>query len=235
MHGYGPDTSPCRAALAHVDRAIGDILQTYESAGLSSQLAIVVVSDHGFLKVTQAVSAQNLSTAMRVGGLPFTAKANGHSLFVYATGDSQPAALAKLAAALRKDPNVEQVITQRDYAKHGLATPDKDERFPDLIAVARPEILLCNGAEITKSGLIPMCGMHGYLPSEPDLHGIFIAAGPSVAKGKNVHDFRIIDVAPTLAKWANLPLNAPLDGKVRQDIFGEDAAGSFLKGCFWWG
>lgn len=220
-HGYGPGTPPQKWALELVDRLIADMLAAYEKAGLGQRVAVVLVSDHGFLPVTRGVSVPRLAAGLKVPGPVrngLRIMANGHALFVYATTAASTAGLPAVAEALRKHADFERIVTEDGFAALGLARPKDDPNFPDLIALARPEVLLWNGREASRAGVLPMYGMHGYLPNHPALQGIFIAAGPGAARGKALLGLRAIDVAPTLARWLGLAMPAAADGQARTDV-----------------
>ena len=54
-------------------------------------------------------------------------------------------------------------------------------------------------------------GNHGYDPAERDMHGIFIAAGPSFKKGITTPPLDNVDVYPLLTRLLGIP-PAPNDG-----------------------
>jgi len=54
------------------------------------------------------------------------------------------------------------------------------------------------------------------------LDGIFIASGPSVRRGDQLSDLRIIDVAPTLLYLLRESLPNDMDGRVRTEIFEDE-------------
>ncbi len=57
-------------------------------------------------------------------------------------------------------------------------------------------------------------GNHGYWPERRDMHAIFYAAGPGLARGTVVPPIRHIDVAPTLAHLAGFPAPPQATGRV---------------------
>ncbi len=220
-HSYGPGSPPARWALDLVDRLLADVLKAYDQAGLTQRLAIVVVSDHGFLPVSRVVAVPKLAASLPVPGAAkngLRIMANGHALFVYATDPASQAALPALAKALAKHADFERVIRPPDYAEVGMADPKDDPNFPDLVALARPEVLLWNGKEPARDAPLPMYGMHGHLPSDKNLLGVFLATGPGAAVRKSVNGLRAIDVTPTLMRWLGLALPGMMDGRSREDV-----------------
>ena len=57
-------------------------------------------------------------------------------------------------------------------------------------------------------------GAHGYDPAERDMHGIFVAAGPSFRRGLATPPLDNVDVYPLLARLLGIPA-APNDGDPR--------------------
>jgi hypothetical protein len=50
------------------------------------------------------------------------------------------------------------------------------------------------------SGAARNGGLHGYLPSHPEMRASFVIAGPGIRRGANVGDIDMRSIAPTLAK-----------------------------------
>jgi hypothetical protein len=48
-------------------------------------------------------------------------------------------------------------------------------------------------------------GAHGYDPERPDMHASLLATGPGIVPGM-MDRARLIDVAPTIARWLGLKL-----------------------------
>src|SRR5882724_483287 len=51
-HDFGPNSPEVAAAAAHLDEALGDLLEVVHRLGLDSRTSIVVVSDHGMTPVS---------------------------------------------------------------------------------------------------------------------------------------------------------------------------------------
>jgi hypothetical protein len=56
-------------------------------------------------------------------------------------------------------------------------------------------------------------GNHDYSPDHPELRASFFIAGPGIQKGLNLGEIDMRSVAPTLARYLNVPLpSADLPG-----------------------
>jgi predicted AlkP superfamily pyrophosphatase or phosphodiesterase len=91
-HSFGPKTPQAADALAKVDGHIGKLIQAVRSAGMASSTDIFIVSDHGFLPVSQDIRPNvllvkaGLLTADRDGHLTggrIATLASGGSFFIY--------------------------------------------------------------------------------------------------------------------------------------------------------
>lgn len=241
-HSWGPAAVEPRWGLELVDRYLGDVLAAYQRAGLRDKLVVCVVSDHGFLELTEAFSPWE---ALQAAPLKPAERAllrfaiNGQAVFVSTRGPplfqapalaplpkgrkAKPpklspveAALAKLKAYLRSQPQVEGIVEQDQYADLGLGSLADDPNLPEFIAMLRPDVQSVQGTRPAPRGKI-LVGGHGYLPTHPPLLGAFVLAGPGARRG-STKDMRAIDVAPTLGRLFGWKWPGPTDGVVRQDL-----------------
>ncbi len=239
-HSYGPEVIEPRWGLELVDRYVGDVLAAYQQAGLADDLAICLVSDHGFLPLDQAFGplSELAHTKMKPKERNLLRFAiNGQAVFVYGKGRSSPLdnppaadpkgqkakarpvdqALAKARTWLGGEGAVERIIEPGEYDELGLGPADLDTNLPDFIALLKPNVQGWFGSKPAPKGRISSGG-HGYLPSHSDLRGVFVLTGPGVVARKTSSDFRALDVAPTLARLLGLQMPAGIDGKVASDV-----------------
>ncbi len=241
-HSWGPGAVEPRWGLELVDRYLGDVLAAYQRAGLRDKLVVCVVSDHGFLELTEAFSPWD---ALQAAPLKPAEKSlirfaiNGQAVFVSTRGapivqtppPSPPpkgkkakppkltpaeSALTKLKAYLREQPQVEGIVEQDQFADLGLGSLADDPNLPEFIAVLRPDVQAVQGTRPAPRGKV-LVGGHGYHPSHPPLLGAFILAGPG-ARRLQVKDMRAIDVAPTLGRLFGWTWPGQVDGTPRQDL-----------------
>ena len=243
-HSWGPAAIEPRWGLELVDRYVGDVLAAYQRAGLRDKLSVCIVSDHGFLELTEAFSpwealqAAPLKPAER-GLIRFAI--NGQAIFVSTRGppvlqqpphQDKPAkakpvkgkapklspaesALLKLRTHLLKQPQVEGIIEQDQYAELGLGALQADPNLPEFIAILRPDVLSIQGSRPAPKGKLT-AGGHGYLATHAPLLGAFVLSGPGARKAA-VQGMRAIDVAPTLACLAGWKWPQPTDGAVKSE------------------
>jgi hypothetical protein len=92
--------------------------------------------------------------------------------------------------------------------------------MPNLVASAKDRYSFSGAqeGEITApvaAGATP--GAHGYLNTDPEMNGIFVASGAGIKPGSKLGQIRTIDIAPTLAHILGLKLKAA-QGRVLQEI-----------------
>ncbi len=218
-HEHSPFSADANASLEIIDSQIGQI----EKAALAvdARTRIVIVSDHGFLRVDHRT---NLNVLLAQAGLielgPQKAGTRGPSVVswqaeAWAAGGSNaimlqrpndPALVAQVRAVLEKaksDPNngIEAILEHDEIVKRGgfpnaTFLVDYKDGYDPGGAFAGPVVEAA-----------PSTGMHGYLPSRPAMRSAFLIKGQGIAQG---HDLGVIDmrqIAPTLAGLlkVNLP------------------------------
>ncbi|MBT4638541.1 MAG: hypothetical protein HOC09_06925 [Deltaproteobacteria bacterium] len=61
-------------------------------------------------------------------------------------------------------------------------------------------------------------GVHVALPWEPEMHATLIMSGPGVPKIERKHPANIIDIAPTVARFIDIPCPADAEGNSLEDV-----------------
>lgn len=216
-HTAGPASWGSFSALAYADRLIGDLVESVEKAGLKDRTTFIITTDHGFKKVQNFilpnVVLKNAQHATALGNKIIKCEAaaivQGGMAFVYITDPTRKEALIpQLKALFEQTEGVAQVVEGKDAHSLGMPTPSENNGTGDLILFAKGGYAFNNNA----AGDLPVLpsgnygGTHGYLSSDPDLDGIFIASGASIKKGLTIPKMRNLDVAPTIAKLLNLKL-----------------------------
>ncbi|HYD85772.1 MAG TPA: alkaline phosphatase family protein [Opitutus sp.] len=233
-HHYGPGTEASYVALAFADRLVGELVDTVERTGLRDRTTFIVMTDHGFKKVTHSIHA---NVALRNAGLARSVGPNlvdcdaavmslGGTAMVYITDPARKAELLpKLKALLAATEGIAQVIDGSDGPTLGLPTPQENARMGDLFLVAADGYLFENSAA-APDVVMPVgnyAATHGYLASDPETDGIFIASGAHIKAGVTLPRVSNLDIAPTLARLLGLSLPGA-EGRVLEKILDEDAA-----------
>lgn len=227
-HRYGPGTLAGTSALALADRLVGEMLRSIDASGLREKTTVMIVSDHGFKKVSQYVypnvilrKAGYLKTAgARVVSCDAYAGTQGGMAFVYVTDPSRrEELLPTLMELFQESEGVDRVIDGRQGPSLDMPLPSENEAMGDIILFAKPGFAMSGGAagEHSVGPSTDYGGTHGFLSSDPELDAIFIAAGAGIKRGIEVDRVSNLDVAPTIAHLLDVPLPTA-DGKVMREI-----------------
>ncbi len=182
-HANGPDAPETAAAVRRADAILGRLLDGLAERGVDAN--VLVVSDHGM--------AQN--DLSRVIVLDDYVTLFPDEIFEFgAIGQifPRPGREDELFAAL------EHAHPQLDVYRRG-AVPERLHLF-DHPRV--PPILLSPavGWEVVPRAVVDegasrmIAGDHGFDPAHPDMHGIFYAAGPGIARGVQLQAVEQVDI-----------------------------------------
>lgn len=230
-HQYGPGTMASYTALAYADRLVGDLLQAVDESGLRDKTTIFIATDHGFKKVTKIIYP---NVALKLAGLarglgPMIntcdayAMTQGGMAFVYITNpDRKAELLPQLKELFAKTEGVERVIDGNDGPTLGMPKPDENQGMGDLVLYPKAGYAFKNDAagEAVTGPSVNYGGTHGYLNTDPELDGIFIASGRGIRRGVTLDRMANLDVAPTMARIMGLSL-PHTEGRVLTEILTE--------------
>jgi predicted AlkP superfamily pyrophosphatase or phosphodiesterase len=210
-HQHSPFSPQANAAMEILDSQIGQIEKT--ALAVNPKSRIVVVSDHGFLRVDHRV---NLNVLLAQAGLitlgPQAEGKRGPSVVswqaeAWAAGGSNaiilqhpedPALVAKVRSVLEKakaDPKngIETILTHDEIVARG--------GFPKASFLVDYKDGFDPGGAMAGTVVqdAPSTGMHGYLPSRPAMRSSFFIEGEGIAKGRDLGVIDMRQIAPTLA------------------------------------
>ena len=214
-HTAGPDSEAVRDAVVRVDGYIGRLLSGLDRRGLTEQVNIAVVSDHGMAAVSMdrvlvledyisAADAVISDINPTVGLFPRP----GREEAVYQ-------ALVKAHPRLR--------VYRRSETPEAWHYRDHP-RIPPIIGVVDEgwQILRRATRDAIRDGRAPPAGgQHGYDSALMSMRGIFVAAGPAFKQGATVPAFENIHIYDTFAQVLGVT-PAPNDGN-------PDVAASLLR------
>jgi predicted AlkP superfamily pyrophosphatase or phosphodiesterase len=216
-HYYGPGSNAGYVALAYADRLVGDLVETVKQSGLLPKTTFIVTTDHGFKKVAHSL---RLNVALKKAGL---AKASGPTLgqadaavmsvggtaLVYVTDPARRTELLPLLKDLfSANEGIAQVLDGSAGPSLGMPDPKDNPRMGDLILIAKEGYFFDNSA-VGDAVVVPThnyAATHGFLASDPELRGIFIASGSGIKRGVKLPNISNLDIAPTLARLMGLKL-----------------------------
>jgi predicted AlkP superfamily pyrophosphatase or phosphodiesterase len=197
------------AAIENADAQLGRLLALVERAGLASETALVVASDHGFAAVNRQVHPNAL---LREAGLitvdaegkPTDYRAasnvNGGIAYVYARDEATAAQALALFTPRAGQPGSG---IARLYSRDELRARGGDAAAAFALE-AEPGVHLGGGLASYETAP-SMFGMHGYDPQRPEMLASLLWLGPGIQPGPR-QGVRLIDIAPTVAAWLGFAL-----------------------------
>ncbi len=210
-HLTSPFSAESNRTLEALDGMIGQLRDA--AMAVNPGAVVVVVSDHGFARtdfhtnlygpllraglITMGGKAATPPSPLGITSWKATLWPAGGSAAVMLHDPKDTASLDAIMKVLRElaaDPanGIDRILTGDEL--HALGG------FPEAqaLVVLRPLYQLgytFSGPVVTPA---PATGMHGYLPSNPEMRSSFFAMGKGVAKGRNLGQINMLQVAPTL-------------------------------------
>jgi len=221
-HAHGPFSQQACQTLVELDKQVGLVERAAVAA--NPDAVVAVVSDHGFARTDHRV---NLQVPFVKAGLitlgQYGATVTGWKASIFPGGGSAgivlhdpndkatEEAVRKLLHELASDPSngIAAVLEKPEIEKLG--------GYPNATFVVDLQLnyqlgFATQGELITPA---PSTGMHGYLPSHPELRSSFFVLGEGIAAGRNLGVVDMRQIAPTLAKILGVTLKdarlPPLD------------------------
>jgi len=203
-HEFGPDSPQAADTLEKIDGHLGELLAANRAAGLADSTDVFIVSDHGFLPVKTEINPNlllvkaGLLTADERGnvtGGKIATVANDGSFFIYwPSSENLRSAVSQALKPLR-----EQGVLWAVLDRAALRDLGADPAAQMALEAPSGYAFSSNAA----GGLLSSAGTpgtHGYLPFRPELESSFVAWGPDIRPGVDLHTIRMTEIAPTILK-----------------------------------
>ena len=199
QHAHGPRSPQALAAIEAVDAQLGARLAQLRESPAWDRTLLVVVSDHGFAPVEHEIQLDVLFAA---NGLLTATEARAYSV---ANGGSAYVYVADSAARERALAIVGELGARASILEPAEIVKLGGDPAAAFAVVGAPGIGF--GTQRTGPAIVdvPGRGNHGWPPSDPAMAASFLAFGPRV-QPRNLGTIRMIDVAPTVARWLGVAL-----------------------------
>lgn len=204
-HGHGPASAEAASTLERLDALIGELLAAVKEAGLEDSTDVFIVSDHGFLPVERQIRPNVLLAKAgllrtdekgEITGGKIMTVASGGTFFIYWPGSQNLRREVDVALRPLRNEGVVWGVLNR------AALADLDAEPAVQMALEAPAGgsfgSAARGDVIMKE--VTTKGTHGYLPFRKGLEASFIAWGPSIKKGVNLHRIPMTAIGPTILK-----------------------------------
>jgi predicted AlkP superfamily pyrophosphatase or phosphodiesterase len=211
-HEHGPGSQVAIATLEKVDEAIGALVK--KARKIMPDLVVAVVSDHGFVPVTQVVNLMipfikhglitldsKTGTVSKWEAQPWSSGGSAAIVLARPNDEKLKEKVSRLLRDLALDPamHISEVIDAKKIAEMG--GPKEASFFVDF--------KLGTWAGKNKAGPVvgpsPAKGTHGYFPTHKEMNASFFITGPAIRKRGSIGEIDMRSIAPTLAKLMGLP------------------------------
>ena len=201
-HRVGPNADELTQPIRRADALLGRLLAGIDRLPHADRVSVVVVSDHGMATVDDArrVVLREILDLRGVRADPL-----GPAMTLHLDGEDDRAVTLVEHFNARVDATVARAYRRRDVPGH-LHVGD-NRRFGDVLIVPAPGIRV-----VIAPGSTGPRGMHGWDPTDPAMHGIFLARGPGIAPGQRIPSFESVHIYPFLARLLELVPNGDIDG-----------------------
>ncbi|MBL0745592.1 alkaline phosphatase family protein [Chryseolinea sp. Jin1] len=212
-HADGRDSENVRKAVAGVDHAIGQIIESVERAGIKDSTSFLIVGDHGFVDIHTTLAPNVwleksglIEKADNRGNWKAAFHSSGGSAFLHLKTKGDTKTLQQVQDILQKLPDNEKklfrIITPEEMKKIG-ADPNV------MLALSPIEGVTISASASGDAVRAGRGGTHGFYPDFKNIQTGFIGAGAGFQKGKVVPVMGLEDIAPIVSALLDLSFQAP--------------------------
>ena len=229
-HWYGPRSQEQLDNLLRLDRALGEFLEYLDASVGHGNYVLALSADHGVADIPEALPAPAAFEFGTGAGLRVSEEAVERlfdTLSAAARREATPAAArSAVREILRRQPFVAAVMTREELADTAGAPADSfvtlfRNGFHPRRTPARPLVSHRNGS-LARYGLTARLAPGAVVGDVPAEHGspyeydrrvALVLFGTGVSPGVDSRAVYTVDVAPTLAALAAVPVGATVDGR----------------------
>lgn len=209
-HKYGPNSPEVNNAIKQLDKASGYLLQRLDNSGLADSVDLIFVSDHG---MTEVSPDRIVNPEKFLSGFDYTLQDSGPVMRIDAPANQ----IDSIYHRLKLNAQHYRVYKKNDmpsfyhYSNSYLISP--------IVVIADIGWSLVDNDGFIKAGRYFSKGNHGYEKDHLDMHGIFIAGGPSFKQGYKTGTLWNVDIYPLLSDIFGIEPNPGIDGKLERIEF----------------
>jgi predicted AlkP superfamily pyrophosphatase or phosphodiesterase len=205
-HNYGTNSIELNESIKRLDNFTGILLQKLEEINLKDSVNVIIVSDHGMTD-TPKENVINIENIISNKEIKFYD--DGPFMRIDAPSNSLNEVYSTLKSHEKnfKTYMIEELPGSFYYKKNHM--------IGSIILIADIGWSLITNR---KSQYAPKAN-HGYDNNHIDMHGIFIASGPSFKKNYKTGTVWNVDIYPLLCKIFNIIPNSDIDGDLERIEF----------------
>jgi predicted AlkP superfamily pyrophosphatase or phosphodiesterase len=201
-HDHGPLSPELDSAAARVDTTLGRLLNGIDKLpDVRNNVYVVLVSDHG-MSETDPRWYIGLDTVIAMDSVRLGEAGPLANLYV-----ANPASRARIIA----DSINRRMRHGRAYVRGEVPAHlhyNKDPRVGDVVVVMDEHFQIGMANRSARTG-----GNHGWDPTLPSMHALFVATGPGIPAGKVIPSFENVDLYPWMTDLLRLKPARGIDGK----------------------
>ena len=201
-HLFGPNAPALGRSIRAADRLLSTLTTAIDELPYGDRVNLIVVSDHGMAAVDpeRQVIIGDVADLRGVRSVFL-----GPGLSLHLPGDPSRAMDIRDTFNRRVAADDARAYLRSEAPRH-LQIAD-NARFGDVVVVPTE-----GGRVAFRRDSSSPAGMHGWDPSLPSMHGIFLARGRAIEPGQTIPAFENIHIYPLLAEMLDLTPNRDIDG-----------------------
>jgi predicted AlkP superfamily pyrophosphatase or phosphodiesterase len=203
-HSYGQASPEVDEAVVEMDQLLGYLIEQIDEIGLSDQLNIILVSDHGMADLSddKIIFLDEIINLNDVDVLDWSPVA----LIKPEEGKTE-----EVYSALKENEENYEVFLREDLPERFRFS--SHYRIPDIIMIADVGYSITDRVYYERRGII--AATHGYDNLAPEMHTFFAAKGPDFQQGAEVPPLESVHIYELMARILNLE-PAPNDGNFEE-------------------
>jgi len=192
-HKYGTLTEEIMESVISMDKLLGVIMEKISKLEIYSKLNIIIVSDHGMADTsTDRLIILDDYINMKYLDVHLSPTVTGLNL--------KEELVTIKPGTFIKDIENAKIISKNVLPKRYHY---KNEDTPDYIVVADEGWFITTRENMKEERSFPY-GMHGYDPESKNMHGIFMALGPSFKENLRIQSIDNVNIYPMICQIHNL-------------------------------
>jgi len=209
-HDFGPNSPECNDAVKLLDGLAGTLMAKLDEIKMKDSVDVIFLSDHGMTEVStdRIINIEKILEGYKVKYLDESA---------LMTIEPQKEQLKTVYEVLKKNEKHYKVYYRDEVPEYFNFR--NNPFIPSIVVI--PEIgwsvHTARGMKWVNKDYSK--GNHGFDNQHSDMHGIFLAAGPSFKKGYKTGTLWNIDVYPLLCKIFGIMPRSNIDGKLERIEF----------------
>ncbi len=203
-HNHGPGSVESIESIERVDAYLKQLMAGIGETAVADSTYVIVVSDHGQSSFKQEQSPFIIDDVVNLDDMIVVD--HGTAAFLYLKKPDVGRARS-VRDAINAKWNHGKAYTRQDMPTEWHVPVDSN--FADITLQAEPGFSVASNQSVAQHS---SKGDHGWAPDYEAMHGIFLATGPRLPKGKRISALQNIDVYPLMMDILGLPITTPIDG-----------------------